>query len=49
VEFLLLVNYMIIYSANSAILTSSYPICIPLTSFCCLIVLARTLSAILNR
>jgi hypothetical protein len=30
-------------------LTSSFPICIPLTSFSCLIALARTLSTILLR
>jgi hypothetical protein len=47
VEFLGLLKYNII-SANSDILTSSFPICIPLTSFCCLIVLARTSSTILN-
>ena len=41
--------YTIISSANSVILNSFFPICIPLTSICCLIVLARTSSAILNR
>jgi hypothetical protein len=40
--------YMIIASANSDILTS-FPICIPLTSFFCLTALARTSSIILNR
>jgi hypothetical protein len=40
--------YIIISSANSDILTSSFPICISLTSFCCLITLARTSSTILN-
>jgi hypothetical protein len=49
VEFLGLFIYTIISSANSDILTSSFPICIPLTSFCCLIALARTSSTILNR
>ena len=39
----------IISSANSDILTSSFPICISLTSFCCLIALARSSSTILNR
>ena len=36
-------------SANSDNLTSSFPICIPLTSFCCLIALARTSGTILNK
>jgi hypothetical protein len=30
-------------------LTSSFPFCIPLTSFCCPIAIARTSSTILNR
>ena len=41
--------YTIISSANRDILTSSFPICIALISFCCLIVLARTSGTILNR
>jgi hypothetical protein len=49
VEFLELLKYTIISSANGDILTSSFPIWIPLTSFCCLIALVRTLSTILNR
>ena len=49
-EFLGSLKYTtILSSANSDILTSSFPICIPLTSFCCLIALAMTLSATLNR
>jgi hypothetical protein len=39
----------LISSANSDILTSSFPICIPLISFCFQIALARTSSTILNR
>jgi hypothetical protein len=46
--FLGLFMYSTTSSANSDILTSSFLICIPLTSFCCLIVLGRTLSTILN-
>jgi hypothetical protein len=42
-------KYTIISFANSDTLTSFFPICIPLTSFCCLIALARTLSTILHR
>jgi hypothetical protein len=38
-----------ISSANSHNFTYSFPICITMTSFCCLIVLARTLSTTLNR
>jgi len=38
-----------ISSANSDILTSSFPLCISLTSICCLIALSRTSSTILNR
>ena len=49
VKFLVTLNYTIISPANSDILTSSFPICIPLTSFCCLIALARNWSTILNR
>ena len=47
VEFLWSINYIIISSAMSDILTSSFPICIPLT-FYCLIALARTSSTILS-
>ena len=36
-------------SANSESLTSSFPICFPLISFCCHIALARTSRPILNR
>jgi hypothetical protein len=49
VEYFGSLNCNIISCANSDILTSSFPICIPLTSFCCLIGLARTSSTILNR
>ncbi|KAL6041511.1 hypothetical protein STEG23_029399 [Scotinomys teguina] len=42
-------KYTIISSANSEILTSSFPICIRLISLCCRIALARTSSTILNR
>jgi hypothetical protein len=38
-----------ISSVNSDTLTSSFPIYIPLISFSCLIVLARTSSIILNK
>jgi hypothetical protein len=41
--------YTIISSANSDAFISSLPICIPLKSFSCLIVLANILSTILNR
>jgi hypothetical protein len=44
-----LLKYTITSSANSDILTSSFPICIPLTSICCLIALTRTLNTMLNR
>jgi hypothetical protein len=44
VEILGWLIHTIISSANSHILISSFPICIPLMSFCCLIALARTLS-----
>ena len=44
-----LLMYNIISSANSDTFISSLPICIPLISFCCLSVLASTLSTILNR
>jgi hypothetical protein len=49
VEFLGLLMYAIISLANSDTLISFLPICIPLISFCCLIVLANTSSTILNR
>jgi hypothetical protein len=49
VEFWGLVKYMIIFSENSDILISSFPICIPLTAFCFLISLARTSSTVLNK
>jgi hypothetical protein len=49
VEILGSLKYTIVSSANSDIFSSSFLICIPLTSFCCLIALARTLSTILNR
>jgi hypothetical protein len=49
VEFWGSLKYTIISSANSDILTSSFPICVPLIYFCCLIALVRTLSIILNR
>ena len=42
-------KYTIISCANSDSLTSSFPICIPLTSVCCRISLARTSSTILKR
>jgi hypothetical protein len=42
-------KYTIMSSAKHDILTTSFPICIPLTSFCCLIALDRTLSTIGNR
>jgi len=41
--------YTIILSGNSNTLISSFPICIPLSSFSCLIDLARTSSTTLNR
>ena len=47
VEFLWLLMYTIISSVNNNTLTSSFPICIPLISFC-LTALARTLSTIQN-
>jgi hypothetical protein len=49
VEFLRSLICTIISSAKSDILTSSFPICIPLISFCCRIALARTSSTMLNR
>ena len=49
VEFLGSLTYAIISLENGKHLTSSFPICIFLISFCCLIALARTLSTTLNR
>jgi hypothetical protein len=49
VEFWGSLKYAIISSVNSDILTSSFPICIPLISFCCLIVRPRTSSTTLNK
>ena len=48
-EFLGSLIYTIISSANSDILTSSFPIGIPLIFFCYQIALARTSSTMLNR
>ena len=42
-------KYTTISSANNDIFTSSFPICIPLTFFCCPISLARISSTILIR
>jgi hypothetical protein len=42
--------YTIISSSNSDdTLASSFLICVPFTSICCLIALARTLSTVLNK
>jgi hypothetical protein len=49
VYFLFFIMYIFISSANSDIFISSLPICIHLISFCCLIVLTKTSSTILNR
>jgi hypothetical protein len=49
VEFLWSLIYTIISSAKSNILTSSFPICIPLISFCCRSVLAGNSSTMVNR
>ena len=49
VEFLGLLMYTIISSGDSDASTLWFPICMPLTSFCCLIALAITASIILNR
>lgn len=49
VEFLASLKYTIMSSANSDILTSSFLIYIPFTSFYILIALARTLCTISNR
>jgi hypothetical protein len=48
VEFWGSFKYTIISSTNSDIFISSFPICIPLISFCCLITLARTSSTVLK-
>jgi hypothetical protein len=48
-EFLGSLKYTIISSASSDILTSSFPIYVPLTNFCCLIALAWISRTILNR
>jgi len=48
VELLGSLKYTIMSSANSDILTS-FPVCIPLISFCCLIALTRTSRTILNK
>jgi hypothetical protein len=49
VEFLGSLIYTILSCSNSDILTSFFPICIPLTSFCSLIALVMASSTILNR
>jgi hypothetical protein len=49
VEVLGSLKYSIISSGSSDIWISSFPVCIPLASFCCLIALTRTLSNILDR
>jgi hypothetical protein len=49
VEFLWSLKYTTISSANRVILTYSFPIFIPLNSFCYLVALARTSSTIVNR
>jgi hypothetical protein len=41
--------YTVISKANKDTFTASFPICIPLISFSCLIILAKTSSTILNR
>jgi hypothetical protein len=48
-EFLESLTYNLISSAKSDSSTSSFPIYIPLISFCCGIALARTSSRMLNR
>ena len=48
VDFLGLIKYTIIAPANGNSLNSSFPICIPLISSCCLVALDRTTSTILN-
>ena len=42
-------NYIIMSSANRDNLSLSFPICIPIISFVCLIALARVSSTMLNR
>lgn len=49
VEFLWSFMYTIVSTANSESLNSSFSICVPLISFCCLIALAITSSTILNK
>jgi hypothetical protein len=49
VEFLVSLMYTILSSENSDILTSYFPVCIPVISFCCLIALARISRTVLNR
>ena len=49
VGFLGLLMYTIISSANNETLTSSFPICIPVISLSCPVVLTRTSSTILNK
>ena len=49
VEFLGSHMYTNISSTNSESLMSSFPICVPLISFCCLIAVVRTSSTILHR
>ena len=48
VEFLGSLMNIIVSSVNRESLTSYFPFCISFNSFCCLIILARTLSIILN-
>jgi len=49
VQLLWSLRYTIISSANSDILTSSFPLCISLTFVCCLITLAKTSRTIFNK
>ena len=49
VEYLVFLMYTIMSPANRDTLTSSFPIYVPLISFCCLIALVRTSSIILDR
>jgi len=49
VELLVSIKYTIRSFVNNDILTSSFPICMPLTAFRCLITLARMLVTILNK
>ena len=48
VEFLRPLMYIILSSGNSSTLTFSFPICFPLISCTCLIVLTRTSSTVLK-